>query len=202
MKLLDISGQKFGSLFVTKRVEGAGVSVWWECLCDCGNIITRRSQQVRHGAGHCGCKPSPLLLPEDIALWRRAVAEYRRNATSRSIEWNLDEETALTLIRQDCSYCKAPPSNISRAKDGRTILRGGIDRVDNTKGYEAGNVVPCCGDCNIAKGDKTVEQFLTWIHRVARFTSEPEFSLEEITDRDLLRNPVIEEVAALYRKDE
>jgi hypothetical protein len=34
-----------------------------------------------------------------------------------------------------------------------------IDRIDSGLGYEIGNIVPCCKWCNIAKADKSVEEF-------------------------------------------
>lgn len=45
----------------------------------------------------------------------------------------------------------------------------GIDRVDNTRGYEKGNVVPCCGTCNLLKGARTVDEFLAQIFAIAEF---------------------------------
>lgn len=29
----------------------------------------------------------------------------------------------------------------------------GLDRIDNSRGHEIGNVVPCCYECNVARGD-------------------------------------------------
>lgn len=42
-----------------------------------------------------------------------------------------------------CTYCQfeLDPSG------------GGLDRIDNTRGYESGNVVPCCGVCNLTRSD-------------------------------------------------
>ena len=34
------------------------------------------------------------------------------------------------------------------------IYSAGLDRKDNTKGYELDNVVGCCGACNIIRGDR------------------------------------------------
>ena len=36
----------------------------------------------------------------------------------------------------------------------------GLDRVDNSRGYQADNVVPCCADCNYMKGQMSQEAFL------------------------------------------
>jgi hypothetical protein len=52
--------------------------------------------------------------------------------------------------------------------NGRFIASG-IDRVDNSKGYIPGNCVACCGTCNLAKRELTVDEFLTWAHRLVEF---------------------------------
>lgn len=41
-----------------------------------------------------------------------------------------------------CYYCSG---NIE-------IYGSGLDRIDNSKGYEKDNVLPCCGRCNIMRG--------------------------------------------------
>lgn len=50
-----------------------------------------------------------------------------------------------------------------------TIVRGGIDRIDSSKGYESSNVVPACEQCNKAKLDYTPQEFDTWFERLAAF---------------------------------
>lgn len=56
-KIIDLTGQKFGRLYV--------VSFWginhrkeavWKCKCDCGNFLNVRSQPLRNGhTKSCGC---------------------------------------------------------------------------------------------------------------------------------------------------
>jgi hypothetical protein len=43
---------------------------------------------------------------------------------------------------KSCHYCH------------RTDVRMGCDRIDNSKGHTKANVVPCCKDCNFARGDR------------------------------------------------
>ena len=45
------------------------------------------------------------------------------------------------------------------------VFYNGIDRVDNNRGYEIENVVPCCTSCNSAKMDLSKEDFLCRIKR-------------------------------------
>lgn len=55
MKIVDVTGQKFGRLTVIKR-EGLkyGGSAWL-CKCDCGNVKIIALQHLRHGTKSCGC---------------------------------------------------------------------------------------------------------------------------------------------------
>lgn len=43
------------------------------------------------------------------------------------------------------------------------ILYNGIDRIDNSKGYNLDNCVTCCTQCNTAKMQETEEDFKKWI---------------------------------------
>ena len=63
----DLTGQRFGRLTVVACVgtDGHGNAVW-ECKCDCGNVTSVRSQNLRNGATRsCGCArgmPKPAFL--------------------------------------------------------------------------------------------------------------------------------------------
>jgi hypothetical protein len=56
-RLIDLSGQRFGMLMVTRRADGDGrKNTRWECVCDCGNTVSRQSTNIRSGtATSCGC---------------------------------------------------------------------------------------------------------------------------------------------------
>ncbi len=49
--------------------------------------------------------------------------------------------------------------------------RSGIDRVDNSVGYEVDNCVPCCGVCNRMKRDLTKDQFIDHVHKISEMVS-------------------------------
>jgi hypothetical protein len=55
-KLIDVTGQTFGNLFVIGRIPVDG-RVMWECKCLlCGNIVKADSENLRHGlANPCEC---------------------------------------------------------------------------------------------------------------------------------------------------
>ena len=58
---IDLTGQKFNKLTVLERdwsyPTGAGKSVYWKCLCDCGNITIVRGSNLKNGSvKSCGCR--------------------------------------------------------------------------------------------------------------------------------------------------
>jgi hypothetical protein len=99
--------------------------------------------------------------------------EYRRGARNRTLksgnkerytfDLTLDQFYAIVIL--PCIYCG---SIGSQPINDNTVVCG-IDRIDNNKGYIAGNVVSCCADCNIARGNKTKDQFEQWIKRVTLY---------------------------------
>jgi hypothetical protein len=57
MSVIDIAGKRFGRLFVKKFVDTKkGGGARWKCVCDCGKVVTVRSQSLRTGqTTSCGC---------------------------------------------------------------------------------------------------------------------------------------------------
>lgn len=56
MKLIDMSGQRFGRLLVLKKNGSCSTGAKWLCLCDCGKECTHiRGNLLRGGTVSCGC---------------------------------------------------------------------------------------------------------------------------------------------------
>lgn len=62
-------------------------------------------------------------------------------AKARNISWVLSLEEFSLVATTTCSYCKLEFKTTG----------GGLDRVDNERGYEIDNVVSCCRKCNHKK---------------------------------------------------
>lgn len=86
----------------------------------------------------------------------KKIRVYKGSAKRRGYSWSLSNEKAVGLFSGNCEYCGQVGPN-------------GIDRLDNTVGYEDGNVVSCCSTCNYAKKDMTMEKWTAWLDRVAGF---------------------------------
>ena len=81
---------------------------------------------------------------------------YRKNAKRANRIFSLDRRLFEDLVTDNCYYCLALPSPIN-----------GIDRVDNSRGYEVDNVVTACSKCNYTKKAMTKQGFEEWACRVA-----------------------------------
>lgn len=105
------------------------------------------------------------ILPNNGAAINKIIRSYKIGAKVRGIDWKIKDSFAKELIKKECFYCGAKFSN---EWDGYKY--NGIDRVDNEKGYEEGNVVPCCKICNVAKHDMAQKDFVFWARSVAEHT--------------------------------
>jgi hypothetical protein len=94
-----------------------------------------------------------LLAYKKTPLGR--LPDYKNGAKRRGLEWLLTDGEALELMSLSCCYC---------GSDG-----GGIDRVDNSRGYVSGNCVPCCKICNHMKGTLETSRFLDHISKITSF---------------------------------
>jgi hypothetical protein len=164
-------GDRFGKLVVVKyngvkkKKSGATVGLYL-CKCDCGKHTVVETSHLTSGwTQSCGCLAGRKKLPNNQSEIRKIIVWYKRGAKRRGIEWKISNADAQEIIQKECFYCGTKFSNNC---DG--FKYNGIDRVDNEKGYEIGNVVPCCKACNIAKHDMKQKDFVLWARSVAEHT--------------------------------
>jgi 5-methylcytosine-specific restriction endonuclease McrA len=89
---------------------------------------------------------------------RNALNQYQQTANRKGRAWELSAEMFEWLVTSDCHYCGLKPE-----------IMHGIDRINSEKGYTEDNVVTACGQCNYAKRNQPVEDFLNWVDRIATF---------------------------------
>lgn len=72
MKMIDLTGEKFGRLTVLGRAENSvtpngTVRTMWRCVCDCGNEVVRSSQNLRaKGLLSCGCWKKEVMSEKKL----------------------------------------------------------------------------------------------------------------------------------------
>ncbi len=140
--------------------------------CDCGNMCDGAWRSIKS----CGCLRKETcagigrtnaLLPGEATL-RRMFRTYRNNAEHRDVPFALTQAQFRALVTAACHYCGAPPQPVSTTgrRCNGTIACNGIDRSDSSKGYCRTNCVPCCAQCNYAKRDLSVVEFLAWVDQI------------------------------------
>lgn len=178
-------GHVFNRLTVLGYSHARGLHKYWKCKCECGNVSSVRTQNLRSGKTRsCGCLQKEnsskhfkdnvakynknRRLPNRLGVIGRIYSRYKSNSKSRNIDFNLTIDTFRVLISGNCHYCGIPPISIQKARNPEAgiVTYNGIDRVDNTQGYVESNVVSCCYQCNLAKRDQTAERFLEWARRI------------------------------------
>jgi len=91
---------------------------------------------------------------------------YKSSAKQRGHEFSLSLEDFSKFWQKNCTYCN------------QIILTVGLDRVNSQKGYTLDNVVSCCRNCNIAKNDRSVSEFINHCREVVKndkYKSIPNF---------------------------
>jgi hypothetical protein len=79
----------------------------------------------------------------------------------RGLAFDLTDDVIEELCRRPCAYC-----GISPATEINGYIYNGIDRIDPSIGYLAGNVAPCCKYCNVAKRTMNRDEFFAWVEQV------------------------------------
>jgi hypothetical protein len=122
------------------------------CLRKNNNERRAANREKRREKGRAYYKTHAENLRNKSRRWKEVNPDracyfgHKNLAKRRRLTWMLDEDWFLTHIwEQKCSYGDHP-------------AKGGIDRIDSSRGYEPDNCVPCCRRCNMIKGEWTVEE--------------------------------------------
>lgn len=90
----------------------------------------------------------------------RKLKGCKKSALERGFEWAIDDESARECFVSKCFYCgRASEWDLRRLPKGTKIRPNGIDRLQNERGYVAGNIIPCCYRCNVSKNNLHVNEF-------------------------------------------
>lgn len=81
---------------------------------------------------------------------------YRISAKKRDYKFELTKKEFSKIFHESCNYCNK--------EDAR-----GIDRVDNSLGYNKENCVACCEMCNKMKWKWSKEEFLIQIEKIYKY---------------------------------
>jgi hypothetical protein len=130
-----------------------------ERCVDCGG-----SQICEHGVDRYGCKKcvGKGICEHNRERRRCSICDpkgtYKKvqdGATERGLSFLLTLEDFAAIVNRPCYFC------------GDSKTPRGIDRFDNSLGYEIENCVSCCKTCNMAKKTLHGLDFIQMCRKVA-----------------------------------
>jgi 5-methylcytosine-specific restriction endonuclease McrA len=184
-KRANLIGKKFGMLTVIDGYHDEEKhQIIWLCKCDCGNNKTVKARGIDLKNGHvksCTCLKARRLR-EGESAFNRLYDTYKRRAIQKGISFNLSKERFKEITSKNCFYCGVEPKQKAHATKRifGDYVYNGVDKIDPHKGYDDSNVVPCCGQCNVAKNNYSYEEFFDWVNRIHQ-----NFSLKDRTYKEL-----------------
>jgi len=154
MRLIDLTGQRFGRLVVLERVLNKNSKhAYWCCQCECGCVKTVQGGHLRQGITQsCGCLVSERLINDTTMhgrtthglaheplyrLWN-AIAQRTTNPKNKDFhryggrgikmhpKWLKDAESFIKYILNALGPKPSPKHS--------------IDRIDNDGDYVPGNL--------------------------------------------------------------
>ena len=176
-----VVGKRYGRLVVLED-NSVGADRRWLCQCDCGTVKSILSGAIKSGdTRSCGCLRNEASAkrnakPQGTSGLNAMYIACRQSASSRSIKFFLSKEEFAGIISQRCYWCGVAPRPRGSHRAVGKFTCTDIDRVDNTAGYIVSNCVACCKQCNVAKNNYTVEDFLEWAKRLIEHQKGKELS--------------------------
>ena len=105
---------------------------------------------------------------------------YKNGAKQRKIDFNLSHNDVKRIIFQPCIYCgyEGCDTYIHTKKAGRKY--NGIDRINSSKGYQVGNIVPCCSICNKLKHTMSYSEWFDYLDQLASYYKDNKYIINNL----------------------
>jgi hypothetical protein len=166
---LQLAGKKFDYLTaIEPSHRDRRGSIYWKCRCVCGKEKNVMGTKLRRGGiKSCGCMRFQLIRD---ALWKGfgdISGAYWRNlqdgATRRGIEFSISIQDAWELFGKQGGACALTGVKLIFSRGihvpGQTAS---LDRIENSRGYVAGNVQWVHKRINRIKGILSQQEFQQW----------------------------------------
>ena len=153
-KKIDLTGQRFGKLVVVKESpERKSGRIYWECKCDCGNIILVKGLSLKNGdTKSCGCLRAGNEIGKRYGKW---TVIDKGPSLGRRARW---------LCECDCGARELVLASNLRSGASQSC---GCQTRDNLIGQKFGNLTVIatndvrnnehvCWDCICECGNKTI----------------------------------------------
>lgn len=180
IEVTDIIGEKFGLLtvrtFLEKKEGSSQNRYYYNCECDCGEWKrVERSNLITEHTNSCGCLKKKK--GDKNKCWKghgeisgRMWSAIKSKAQERSLSFEITIEDAWKQFEEQAGKCALTglPISLLSPKDSYSDKTASLDRIDNTKGYEKGNIQWLHKDVNWMKGCFALERFIEICNLVSK----------------------------------
>lgn len=153
--------------------DEAGRALWW-VRCSCGKRVVKKSHYLVRGATtSCGCERNAFKRKGAKTTENISYKTHKKRAYKKKFKPLTREEWG-AIVFKPCHYCngfdirgyRTDVSMTDKVFETMKVKLNGVDRVDNSKGYEFDNCVPCRLRCNVAKGVMSQDEFYSHIEKI------------------------------------
>lgn len=176
----NLTNCRFGKLKVLSRnkyrASDGRFRYQARCQCDCGTIKNISVGALKAGrTKSCGCDKSRYskIRGENNVQWTghgkisgHVWSTFKRRSNKREHKFNLQIEDAWDLYLKQNGLCALTKLPIGFGKWNERPTAS-LDRIDNSKGYELGNVQWVHKDVNIMRNVYSVDYFIKICELVA-----------------------------------
>lgn len=182
MKLIDLTGKRFGKLVVIRRGENRGPAARWVCQCDCGNTAIVWGSALRNGlTNSCKCQMNVKCFKHGKArskTWRAWNDMKQRCLNPRNSQYIRYGGRGVTI-------CVRWHNFINFLNDlGESPPKAYLDRIDNNGNYEPSN---CRWATPRESGNnRSTNRFITYKGKtktIAEWTHYFNFKIDHIRSR-------------------
>lgn len=111
----DLTGKQFGKLLVVKKVRKHNRNIYWECVCECGNVVitpTTALKKPRVYVKSCGCckeidtssignDKNAIKLPDYIG---RSLAEFGNTVIATKYVKAMKEDGVIEAVKKQFDF--------------------------------------------------------------------------------------------------
>lgn len=143
-RTIDLSGQTFNRLTVLAQVgSNAEGKALWQCRCDCGAITVVMGKALRRGTTNsCGCWRRDVTGNCSRTHGMSGTAEHKAWKHAKERCFNPSDKAYTDYGGRGITMCQEWADSFAAFYEhiGPRPKGHSIDRIDNDKGYEPGNV--------------------------------------------------------------
>lgn len=144
MKLEDLTGKKFGQLFVVRPSEDKRNRIFWICRCDCGKYKDVAAKHLKSGAIKT-CGSTIHRKHKASSSWKgfeelpgKYITQVKRGALARNLNFDISAKDMWQQALRQNGLCAL--TDIKLNFDTNNNGNASLDRINSDSGYTKDNI--------------------------------------------------------------